>query len=143
MDNSLAAGRQLAVKVVLTQVAVAVVAGLAFLAQGVGSAVAAFAGGALVVIGTGLLALRVFAPALAGPGAMLARFAVGTLLKWIVVIVGLYLILAYWRLPALPALVGLVAVLLVNLAVSWLGTVILRATVGVRQGDETVAADYV
>ncbi|MGH8183726.1 MAG: ATP synthase subunit I [Rhodanobacteraceae bacterium] len=115
MDNSIAAGRRLAIQVVLTQVAVAVVAGLAFLMQGVHSAVAAFAGGALVVIGTGLLALRVFAPALAGPGAMLARFATGTLLKWIVVIVGFYLILAYWRLPALPALVGLVAVLLVNL----------------------------
>jgi len=27
--------------------------------------------------------------------------------------------------------------------VSWLGTVILRATVGVQQKDETVAADYV
>jgi SSS family solute:Na+ symporter len=36
-----------------------------------------------------------------------------------------------------------ISALLVNLAVSWLGTVILRATVGVRQGDETVAADYV
>jgi SSS family solute:Na+ symporter len=35
-----------------------------------------------------------------------------------------------------------VSALLVNLAISWLGTVILRATVGVRQGDETVAADY-
>jgi hypothetical protein len=35
-----------------------------------------------------------------------------------------------------------VSALLVNLAVSWLGTVLLRATVGVRQGDETVAADY-
>lgn len=115
MDNSIAAGRRLAVQVILTQVAVAVVAGLAFLAQGVHSAVAAFAGGALIVIGTGLLALRVFAPALAGPGAMLARFATGTLLKWVVVIAGFYLILAYWRLPALPALVGLVAVLLVNL----------------------------
>src|SRR3954466_10858574 len=36
-----------------------------------------------------------------------------------------------------------VSALLVNLAVSWLGTVILRATVGVQQADETVAADYV
>jgi len=35
-----------------------------------------------------------------------------------------------------------VSALLVNLAVSWLLTVILRATVGVQQKDETVAADY-
>lgn len=117
MDNSLAAGRRLALQVVLAQALVAVIAGLAFLAQGVHAAVAALAGGLLVVAGTGLLALRVFAPALAGPGSMLARFAVGTLLKWIVVIVGFYLILGYWRLPALPALVGLVAAVLVNLFV--------------------------
>lgn len=115
MDNSLAAGRRLALQVVLAQTAVAVIAGLAFLVQGVHAAVAALAAGLLVVAGTVLLALRVFAPALAGPGSMLARFAVGTLLKWIVVIVGFYLILAYWKLPALPALVGLTAAVLVNL----------------------------
>lgn len=115
MDNSLAAGRRLAVQVVLAQTAVAVVAGLAFLVQSVPAAIGALAGGLVVVVGTSLLALRVFAPTLAGPGAMLARFALGTLLKWIVVIVGIYLILAYWRLPAIPALVGLVVTLLVNL----------------------------
>lgn len=117
MDNSQAAGRRLAMQVVLAQVAVAVVAGLAFLARGVPAAVGALAGGMVVAIGTLLLALPVFAPALAGGGTMLARFAFGTLLKWVVVIVGFYLILAYWRLPALPALIGLVAALLVNLVV--------------------------
>jgi len=117
VDNSLAAGRRLALQVVLAQVAVAVIAGLAFLAQGLHAAVAALVAGLLVAAGNGLLALRVFAPALAGPGSMLARFAFGTLLKWIVVIVGFYLILAYWRLPALPALIGLVAAVLVNLVV--------------------------
>lgn len=117
MDNSLAAGRRLAVQVVLAQVAVAVIAGLAFLARGVPAAVGALAGGLVVAIGTALLALPVFASALAGGGTMLARFAFGTLLKWVVVIVGFYLILAYWRLPALPALIGLVAALLVNLVI--------------------------
>lgn len=117
MDNSLAAGRRLALQVVLAQVAVAVVAGLGFLARGIPAAVGALAGGLVVAIGTGLLALPVFAPAPAAGGTMLARFALGTLLKWVVVIVGFYLILAYWRLPALPSLVGLVAALLVNLVV--------------------------
>ena len=117
MDNSLAAGRRLAVQVILAQAAVAVVAGLAFLVRGIPEAAGALAGGLVVAIGSGLLALPVFAPALAGGGTMLARFALGTLLKWVVVIVGFYLILAYWKLPALPALVGLVAALLVNLAV--------------------------
>jgi ATP synthase protein I len=115
VDNSLAAGRRLALQVVLAQAVVAVVAGLAFLVQGVQAAVAALAAGLLVAMGSGLLGLRVFASALAGPGSMLARFAFGTLLKWIVVIVGFYLILAYWKLPALPALIGLVAAVLVNL----------------------------
>ncbi|MGH8191296.1 MAG: ATP synthase subunit I [Rhodanobacteraceae bacterium] len=117
MENSLAAGRQLAMQVVLIQAAVAVCAGLAFLVQGVPSALGAFAGGLLVVMGTSLLALRVFTQTLAGPGAMVARFALGTLLKWMVVIVGFYLVVAYWRLPALPAVIGLTAAVLVNLVV--------------------------
>lgn len=117
MDNSLTAGRRLAKQVILLQLAVALVAGLGFLLRGTPAAIGAFAGGLVVAIGTGLLALPVFAPTLAGPGKMLARFAFGTLLKWIVVIVGFYLIIAYWRLPAIAALVGLVAALLVNLAV--------------------------
>ncbi|HET7930783.1 MAG TPA: ATP synthase subunit I [Rhodanobacteraceae bacterium] len=115
MDNSLAAGRRLAVQVILVQLAVALVVGLGFLLRGVPSAVAAFAAGFVVAIGTCLLALPVFVPALAGPGATVARFAVGSLMKWIVVIAGLYLIIGYWRLPAVPALVGLVATVLVNL----------------------------
>jgi ATP synthase protein I len=117
VENSLAAGRRLAMQVVLIQAAVAVCAGLAFLVQGVPSALGAFAGGLVVVVGTGLLALRVFAQTLAGPGAMVARFALGTLLKWIVVIVGFYLIVAYWKLPPLPAVIGLAAAVLVNLVV--------------------------
>lgn len=115
MDNSLAAGRRLAKQVIAAQVAVAIVAGLGFLLRGAPAAIAALAAGLVVALGTAVLALPVFVPALAGPGATVARFAVGTLLKWIVVIVGLYLIIAYWRLPPVAALVGLVAALLVNL----------------------------
>lgn len=115
MGNSLAANRRLASKIILAQATIAVLAGLGFLFRDVPSAAAALAAGLVAAAGTCMLALRVFARAPAGPGAMVARFAVGTLLKWIVVIVGLYLILGYWRLPALPAFVGLVATLLVNL----------------------------
>lgn len=116
MDNSLAAGRRLAAKVILMQLAVAVVAGLAFVWRGAPAAVGAFAGGALAALGTTVLALRVFMPALAGGGTMALRFATGTLLKWVVVLVGLYLIFAYWKLPAVPALAGFGAALVVNLA---------------------------
>lgn len=116
MDNSLAGGRRLASKVILAQTVVAVVAGLAFLVRDTPSAVGALAGGLVATAGTGMLAFRVFARTPAGPGAMVARFAAGTLLKWIVVIIGLYLVLGYWSLPALPVFVGLIAAFLVNLA---------------------------
>lgn len=116
VENSLAAGRRLAKQLVMTQAAIAVAAGLVCLLwQGAAAGLGAFAGGLVVALGSALLALRVFAPALAGPGTTLARFAVGTLLKWVVVIVGFYLILAYWKLPPVPALAGLVAALLANL----------------------------
>lgn len=115
MDNSLAGGRRLATKVILAQAGVAVIVGLAFLARDVSSAVGALAGGLVATVGTGMLALRVFARVASGPTAMLARFAIGTLLKWIVVIVGLYLVLVVWKLPALSTIVGLIATLAVNL----------------------------
>lgn len=115
MDNSLAASRRLATRVVLAQAAAAALVGLGFLLQGPASALAAFAGGLVVAVGTAVLALRVFAPALAGPGAMMMRFAFGSLLKWAVVLVGLYLVFAYWKLPAVPALAGVAAVVVVNL----------------------------
>ena len=68
-----------------------------------------------MAVGSAVLALRVFAPALTGPGETLARFAVGSLFKWIVVIAGLYLVIGYWRLPAMPTVMALVAAALVNL----------------------------
>ncbi|HYJ35527.1 MAG TPA: hypothetical protein VEV64_05180, partial [Rhizomicrobium sp.] len=43
-----------------------------------------------------------------------------------------------WTLPCYAA----VSALLVNLAVSWVLTVILRATLGSKPVDETAAADY-
>lgn len=117
MDNSLAANRRLALQLVAAQGAAAAVAALAcWWWRGGAAGIGALATGLVVALGTSVAAAGVFVPALAGPGATLARLAAGTLLKWIVVIVGLYLILAYWRLPAVPALIGLVAALLVNIA---------------------------
>jgi len=102
-------------RVVALQLAVTTIIGLLFLVQGFASAIAAWCGGLVVVIGTALLALRVFAPPLAGPGATLGRFAVGMLLKWVIVLGGFYLILAQWRLPPVPALSGFGVALAVNL----------------------------
>jgi hypothetical protein len=42
----------------------------------------------------------------AGAGIALGRLLLGTALKWLVVALGLYLAMAVWRLPAVPALAG-------------------------------------
>lgn len=114
MDNSLAAGRRLASHVVLAQTAAAVIVGSLLLAVGLDSAIAGCGGGLVVAIGNALLALRVFRPPLAGGSVTARRFALGTLLKWLVVLGGLFLILVRMRLPLLPTLAGALVATLVN-----------------------------
>jgi len=88
---------------------------LVFLAQGWRPATGAFAGGALVLIGTTLLAARMFADPAQGAGLAFFRFIAGTALKWLVTIGGLYALIGVWELPPLPVLAGFTATLLVNL----------------------------
>ena len=114
MYNSLAAGRRLATQVVLAQTAAAIIVALLFLVGGAASALGAFGGGAVVAIGTALLALRVFRPPLALGVVTMRRFALGTLLKWVVVLGGLFLILVRLRLPLVPVVVGAGAAMMVN-----------------------------
>lgn len=99
---------------VLAQTAAAVIVGLLFLVAGMDEAIAACGGGLVVASGNALLALRVFRPALAGGVVTARRFALGTLLKWLVVLGGLFLILVRLRLPLLPTLIGAFAATLVN-----------------------------
>ena len=94
--------------------AAAVVTGLLFLAAGWGAGVAALGGGVAVALGNVMLALRVFRPQLAGGAVTARRFALGTLLKWLVVLGGLFLILVRLRLPLLPTLAGVGVVTAVN-----------------------------
>lgn len=114
MDNSLAAGRRLAIHVVLAQTAVAVITGLLFLARGEDAAWGAFGGATVVAAGTAMLGLRVFRPPLARGVVALRRFALGTLLKWLVVLGGLFLVLVRLKLPVGPVLVGVGAAMAVN-----------------------------
>ncbi|HEU4856248.1 MAG TPA: ATP synthase subunit I [Rhodanobacteraceae bacterium] len=114
MDNSLAAGRRLAIQVVSAQAAATVAIGLLFLARGQAWALGGFGGGAVMTLGTALLAFRVFGPPLARGAVTAQRFALGTLLKWLVVLGGLFLILVRLRLPLVPVLAGVLATVLVN-----------------------------
>ena len=90
------------------QLAVALLAGLAFLALGRREAMSAAAGATLVALGTALLSARFFG-GLGGAGLALSRLLTGMLLKWIVIVGGLVVILIQFKLPPLAAITGLVA----------------------------------
>ena len=119
MQNSIAAGRRLARRVVLAQFAATILMAAGFLLGGWHSALGVLGGGGVVALGTALLALRVFAAGPTGAGATLARLIAGNLLKWIVIAAGLYLLLAKVGLPGLPVITGvLVAALVAPFAVA-------------------------
>ncbi len=108
MSNSLASGRRLALRIALLEFAVAVLAGVVFLAQGRREAIAAAAGAAIVALGTALSSARFFS-SLGGAGFVLGRWVTGILLKWIVIVGGLIMIMFQFKLPPLAAVIGLVA----------------------------------
>jgi ATP synthase protein I len=108
MSNSIAAGRRMALRVVLAQAGVTVLVATGFFLHGWRSGLGVLGGGGVVALGTAVLALRMFATGPTGAGAVLARMIVGNLLKWIVIVAGLYLLLAKAGLPGLPVLAGAV-----------------------------------
>ena len=115
MQNSIAAGRRLALRVVLAQAGATLLVAAGFLLGGWQSALGVLAGGGVVTLGTAMLALRMFAAGPSTAGTVLARMIVGNLLKWIVIGVGLYLLLAKAGLPGGPVIAGVIAALLPQL----------------------------
>lgn len=113
MLNSLAAGRRLALRLVMWQLGVAVMAGLIFLTLGRRAALAASASALTVALGNVLAGARAFSRG--GAGLVLARLILGSLLKWAVVLTGMYVIMVRWRLPPVPAIAGLILAVVVNL----------------------------
>lgn len=114
MLNSLASGRRVALRLVVLQLAAAMLVGLVFLTQGFRDAIAAAAGALVVALGNALLGARAFA-GVHGAGMALGRLLTGMVLKWIAVIGGLIVLLAQWKLPPLAAITGLVAAYAVHL----------------------------
>jgi ATP synthase protein I len=98
----------------LWQLFVAVVVGLAFSVRGFRWAVAAAAGAAIVAIGTALLSARLFSR-VGGAGMALTGLMTGMLLKWMVIVGGLIIIMVQYKLPPLAAITGLVAAYAINL----------------------------
>ena len=114
MLNSIASGRRLALRLLLWQVVAAVLIGLVFLALGRREAVAAAAGALMAALGNALLSLRFFG-GLSGAGMVIGRLFTGMILKWVVILGGLFAILVQYKLPPLAAITGLVAASAVNL----------------------------
>ncbi|RZA17863.1 MAG: hypothetical protein EOP93_12530 [Lysobacteraceae bacterium] len=106
MLNSAAAGRRLALRVVAFQVAATLLTALACMTIGPRHAVAALVGGGAMALGSLAAAWGAFGGGVAGAGLALGRLLLGTVVKWLVVASGLYLAMAIWRLPAVPALAG-------------------------------------
>ena len=111
MLNSAAAGRRLALRVVAMQAVATLLTAGACLTIGPRAALAALAGGAAMTLGSlaaawGAFGGGVAGAGVAGAGVALGRLLLGTAVKWLVVATGLYLAMAVWRLPAVPALAG-------------------------------------
>ena len=106
MLNSPAAGRRLAQRMAAIQVAAVLLTALACLPIGPRAALAAVVGGGAMALGSLLAAWGAFGGGGAGAGVALGRLLLGTAVKWVVVAGGLYLAMAVWRLPAVPALAG-------------------------------------
>lgn len=113
MQNSIAAGRRLALRVVLAQAGATLLVAAGFLLGGWQSALGVLAGGGVVTLGTAMLAVRMFAAGPTGAGATLGRLIAGNLLKWIVIAAGLYLLLAKVGLPGVPVIAGVLVAALV------------------------------
>lgn len=126
--NSMAAGRRLAQRVAVAQVAATLATALACLIWGAGAGLAALAGGLSMALGSALAGWSAFGGAVAGGGMLLGRLLLGTALKWIVVALGLYLAIGRWGLPAPAVLAGAVSATL-----AWF------LTAGRQQGRHKVA----
>lgn len=114
MHDPIAAGRRSALRAAAVQAIVALLAALAFLAQGPGQALAAGIGGGALALGNALAA-GVSLGGVVPARVAFARLLLGVLLKWAVAIAILAVASAVWRLPPLPMVVGLAAGLLAYL----------------------------
>lgn len=114
MHDPVAAGRRTALRAVAILAIVAALVATAFLAQGPRHAIAAGIVGAGLVAGNGLAAMLALGGGIRPAQAVFMRLLLATLVKWSLVMVALVVALGVWRLPALPALIGLVAGLLAH-----------------------------
>lgn len=93
----------------LLQAVAVAIAAAACLTFGGPAALAALVGGVAMTLGTALAAWGAFSGGVVGAEMAFGRLLLGVAAKWIVVAVGLWLAIAVWKLPAVPALAGAAA----------------------------------
>lgn len=108
MSGVLARNHRLVVRIVLLQVACAlIVASLFLVFKSAPAGLAALAGGLIVAVGSAVFGWRAFAPGVAGAAVLSRAMFAGVALKWLWFVLALYLALARLKLEAVPLLVGL------------------------------------
>ena len=115
MLNSVAAGRRLALRAVVYQLAAVLLVALVFLIWGLPQALAAAVGGLAVVAG-GLASARVaFGGGVVPAGAAMLRLLVSVVLKWVVVFAVLLLGVGVCKLAPLPLMAGMLTGLIAQM----------------------------
>jgi F0F1-type ATP synthase assembly protein I len=103
-------GKRLVIRVVLLQTGCAlVVASVFFVFGGEPAGVAALVGGLIVACGSLIFGWRMFKPGIAGGAKLSSAMYAGVALKWLWLVLALYVALGLLKLQAAPLLIGLVA----------------------------------
>ena len=110
MTDTVNRARRLVVRVVLLQVATAVgVAAVFGVFAGSRAAVSALSGGCIVAVGSAVFGWRMFAPGIANASVLNRAMMAGEALKWLWLILAMWVALTKLQLPPMPLLVGLIS----------------------------------
>ena len=109
MRNSIAYGWRVAVRTTLLQIGVTLVVALIALMYGWRIGAAAFAGGAIIAIGNGLFALRLFGRGVAPARDALRSAYAAEVIKWFWLCLALTLAIAVLKLPFVGLITGILA----------------------------------
>ena len=110
MTDTVNRARRLVVRVVVLQVATAVGVAAAFgVFAGSRAAVSALSGGCIVAVGSAVCGWRMFAPGIANATVLNRAMMAGEALKWLWLILAMWVALTKLQLPPMPLLVGLIS----------------------------------
>lgn len=109
-NDPVARGKQMVTRFAVVQMcAAAVVAAIGAAMSGWPAAQAALAGGGIVAVGNVIFGWRLFAPGIAPAGRIARAMWAGEGLKWLWVVLAVWLALVVAKLMALPLLAGMLA----------------------------------